>query len=36
MLEDLDMETTKDGNSEVVSEENEEVLRILGKFAKKN
>ena len=36
MLEHLDMEKTTNSHSEVDSEEDEEVSRILGKFMKKN
>lgn len=36
MLEHLDMEKTTNSHSEVDSEEDEEVSRILGKFVKKN
>ena len=36
MLEHLDMEKTRNSHSEVDSEEDEEVSRILGKFMKKN
>ena len=36
MLEHLDMENTGNGHSEVDSEEDEEILKILEKFVKKS